>query len=195
MDWSKAGASGTSLAGAFSIATDGGRDVGVATTLGGDLARADQGNGWKGNFSYGDAALWTQSAFDGANELVLDFGTTRLFAAGAQIQANFFGVYQARITTYDIDGIAIETHVISGVSSAARGSAVYLGVISESAFHRVGFQLDDAAYHRADYAINRVDVVIAMHMPVPPALWMGAGTLGLVAFRRYWSKRKSAKLH
>jgi hypothetical protein len=95
-----------------------------------NFERLDQGNGWSGNFSPGDAVLWNQGGFDQSN---IDFGiqfTAPSYGGGLQIQADFFGAFEATITAYDPLGNVLGTFSEAGNSTSnGDGSAIFIGLL------------------------------------------------------------------
>ncbi len=187
IDWAQLGGD---FAGAPSlpapVATNGG---GAATidSAGDTLVRMTQSVTWGGNFTSGDALLWTNSV---GPDITIVFASP-VAGAGAQWQANYFGDFGANLKAYDASDTLLGTVTRDGFSdSASDGSAIFLGVLSPSVnIKKIVLTLDYASSLPEDFAINRLLLTGTPGGVIPePATWAmliaGFGLVGLMARRR-----------
>jgi len=172
----------------------GGISTVVSKALATPFGRQNEGSLWTGNFAPGDRLLWANNFTSTTNNpITLRFGATGVFGGGAQIQAEFFGDFVARVTAFDAGGNMLATFTEAGHSNrTADNSAIFIGVLSRDPdIQSIVLSLDSAdADTIGDFAINRFDITI----PEPGTLALLAfGVLGLLCYgwRRFGSVSSS----
>ena len=163
-----------------------GRSASVRNT-GGGLYRFNEGDGtFGGNFTTGDALLFT--LFDGGS-IDIDF-TVATGRAGAQIQGGSGAAFMATITAYDIGGSLLETWDFNGgaVSNPrGDGSNLFIGISRASNdIDRIAFSVSytDPLQTDLSVAINRLSFGPAASAPggggnVPEPATLALVMLGL----------------
>lgn len=188
IDWAQLGGPLTVVPTPVAVTSNGGGSATV-TSAGGSVTSMVQGITWAGNFSDGDALVWTG---DLGLDITISFASP-VAGAGAQWQADFFGAFGANLAAYDASDVLLGTVTLDGDStSAGDGSAIFLGILSDSVnISKIVLTLDYAWSAPNDFAINRL---LLTGTPggggvVPePATWamliMGFGMIGFMARRR-----------
>lgn len=179
----------TQLGGDYTIVSP---PVAVVTTLGhnatlssgGSLEKRTQGPSWNGNFSDGEALIWTNQQ---GPDITLTFANL-VRGVGAQIQADFFGDFTAEII--GSDGGVLGTFTENGYSdSSGEGSAIFIGLLSDTAnIKSIRFDLTSASDGSTnDFAIGHVSIASGGAVP-EPASWalmiLGMGAVGGLARTR-----------
>lgn len=130
VDWGNLGAAYTAVTGnPFAINSGGGLHLTVGMPTG-QFERADEGQGWTGNFKVGDKLLWTAYS-DGPVQLEFQ---SPIFAVGAQLQRDVYGDFSAVLEAFDSAKHSLGSVSFNGLSSDAQdGSAIFAGFLSDSA--------------------------------------------------------------
>lgn len=111
--------------------------------------------GWGGNFASGDILVWTNSP--GQGPLMLSF-CTPIVGAGAQIQADFFGDFTAKIEAFS-SGTSLGSFTENGISSPdGDNSAIFIGLkdLDGPNVTSIVLSLTAAAGDPMDFAINKL---------------------------------------
>ncbi len=193
IDWGQLGGTGTGITNPVLVTSTGGVPATVSQATTG-AERVNQGNGWSGNFAPGDRVYWT-TGNGGAGPVTLNFGTRNFSGVGAQIEADFFGPFTARLEAFNASGASLGFVTESGVSNSNNdNSAIFLGVLSTgNDIAKVVFSLTAAASSPTDFALNDVSLAPAPapvpSTPEPSSLdLLALGGVALAGWRR-WKKR------
>ncbi|WP_309673168.1 PEP-CTERM sorting domain-containing protein [Gemmatimonas sp.] len=148
------------------------------------FTRVTQGSSWAGNFSSGDALLWT-SANNGPMTIMF---SSNISSAGANFQTDFFGSFVGRISALDFSGNVLAFFNFEGNStSGGDGSAVFAGITSTNGDIRgVRFEGVSASNQPNDFSINNVSVNGATTTVPEPGTYalMASGLVALAVVRR-----------
>jgi hypothetical protein len=184
LNWSVLGSAYTAVSNPFTATSAGGTTVtGTFAGTGGGQQIRQQGDGWDGNFSPNDYVLWSA----GNGPLTLSFNQA-VSLAGAQIQSDAYGAFNATIQAYDGATLLGTFTVTDGDStSAGDGSAIFLGVqdLSGSLITSITFNISGTGLNN-DFAIDTLDLVNAKSItPEPASIFLfGSGLLGIAFFAR-----------
>jgi hypothetical protein len=137
---------------------------------------------WNGNFTPGDFLIWNQDAtnFTGnAGPIGVVFNTP-VSAAGAQIQADFFGAFTA--TVCDQSGNCFSE--AGNSNSNGDGSAIFIGIANDPGITFLTFSVVDINGNN-DEAIDTVFFRQGTSVPEPGSMMLlGTGLLGAIAYGR-----------
>jgi hypothetical protein len=124
IDWGQLGVATTTLASPQIVGTFNGNTVEVSN-VGGAMERLDEGNGWGGNFDFGETLLWTH----GANgPMTLQF-VNPVSSVGFDIQDVNFGRFLGILHVYDTSNSLLGSLYLQGLSnSLENGSALFMGL-------------------------------------------------------------------
>ena len=171
--WGTAAGNYELLASTFVSASVGGAPVEVSQA-GAAFFRVDQSSGWYGNFAPGEELLWNY--FGGA--VTLDFGPAGMTALGFQIQPDLYGAYNAQLEVFDAAGQLLGVSSGTGSStSLGDGSALFLGILGDSTFHRARILLTSGDSPHS-FAINALDFRMGV-TPTPPLAPISTSSLYL----------------
>lgn len=170
IDWGgQLGPAVTTLSSPQIVSTFNGNTVEVSTA-GGAMQRVDEGNGWTGNFDYGETLLWTRGA-NGPLTLQL---ANPVNAFGFGIQQNAYGPFTATVNAFDAGNNLLGSLTLAGVgTNLENGSALFMGLGETTGNTISSIQIDTGAH---DFAINDVGLTTT-----PEPDFYGVVTFGLIA--------------
>ncbi len=174
-NWGQLGACDTVIPTSFTATSTGG--VGITGTLASPgRVRVQTSCGWNGNFATGDNLIWTNTG--GPLTLAFSQGVS---GAGAQIQADIFGAFTAKIC--DNFGDCFTENGNS--TNAGDNSAIYIGLLDTTpSITSITFSIVGG---NTDFAINDLSLTTGQvtTTPEPSSLLLfGTSLLGLASFRR-----------
>jgi len=153
-----------------------------------------QGSSWSGNFAYGDKLLYTGESFTAEsyaeNPIMAMSSSTDMFAGGAQIQANYYGYFTAKIEIFDSLNNSLGSFTENGVSGYGENNAIFIGVESDVAFNSIAISIiSNDTGTIGDFAINKFDFKPVKSIPEPAALFLlGSALIGLASLSRKFTK-------
>lgn len=166
-----------------------GATISGATESANGFERADQSSSWLGNFAPGDELLWTGFGTD-PQVITISFATG-VFGAGAQIQNDFPGPFDAFVKVYDTGGVLLYSDTFAGNSTPdADDSAIFVGVLNDVA--NIGKMEIGLVNDGLSFAINQLDVSRAILVPEASSYVALVGLVGLVGTRMLLRKRAGA---
>ena len=185
LDWAALGPSFTDVPNGFvtPVPAISGLTITGTQASGGDFERIDQGPlDWNGNFAPQEALLW--SVFGGPMTFTF---SNAIMAFGAQIAADDFGAFTARIEAFDASNASLGFFLTNGLaSSAANDSAPFVGLLSDRRdIRKITLSLTTSgggAGDPTDFAISS-PVIQAVPEPVTLVL-VGSGLAGALVRRR-----------
>ena len=133
IDWSQLGGAITNgIASPQSVVTFNLNNATVGNTNNTTFNRVDQGNGWNGNFDFGETLIWTgaggTTGTGGPGPMALSLQTA-VQSFGFSIQADEFGAFGVDVKAYDSSNNLLVDQTFSGVSnSLGNGSALFVGL-------------------------------------------------------------------
>jgi hypothetical protein len=152
----------------------------VDKALGSYFEAPVQGSNWLGNFAPGDTVLSTSNSDPASNNpiQIFNFPGVGIYAAGTQIQSNYYGAFTARIEAFDALNNSLGFFDVNGVSSGdSDNSAVFIGLRNDVPFAKVALSLVAAPSNAVgEFAINQLDFSDQSTSSVPaPLPVLGAG--------------------
>ena len=181
VDWSSAGADRTDPTNPFTVKSN----LGLSVTVGEATSTFElrtQTTSWFGNFTTGDAILWT----NGANGPVTISFASPVAGAGFQIMADYFGGFTATIQAFNSAGVALDTAFTSSGTSGNTddGTAIFVGLKDTTAdIARIVVAVPTASSSPNNFAVDRL-FIDAVPEPSTWALVGVGAVLGGWALRR-----------
>ena len=190
-DWSQLGPSVTYLSSPLSVTSATTTNSATVTNAGGDFEVVTQPT-WDGNFPAG-VSLLGNGAFAAGNDsdpnngpdITISF-TNPVKAAGAQIQAVYYGDFVAEITAYDASSNLLGSFSLLGNSNDFPDTAIFIGILSDASnISKIVFDLLSAESFPNEFAIGTLQTyadVTSTTTPLPAALPLFAGGLSLLGW-------------
>jgi hypothetical protein len=184
IQWGQLGVNNTPVTTPVGVVSNNGV-TGTVNDSDGSALRLDQGTGWSGNFAPGDTLLFNN--YSGLINILFD---NPVAAAGAQFQSNEFGSFLARIWYDDGTFADLGFDVAGNSNSNGDDSAVFIGVISDSAniagiTYGLHITQDGPPNSNSGFAIGNVQLIDGVPEPATWAMMLlGFGGIGLVMRRR-----------
>lgn len=177
VDWAQLGPSEPNP---FTPTSNLGSVLTVDKALGTYFETSVQGSNWAGNFAPGDTVLFTSNSDPASNNpiQIFNFPGVGIYAAGAQVQSNYYGGFTARIEAFDALNNSLGFFDVNGVSSGdSDNSAVFIGLRNDAPFAKVALSLVAAPANAiGEFAINQLDFSDQPTSSVPaPLPVLGAG--------------------
>lgn len=131
IDWTQLGAAVSSFTSRQSVVSFDGQNDLVGNTNGTNFLRVDEGNGWTGNFDFGESLIWTgaggsSGSGPGPFGMVLQ---NPVGSFGFSIQADEYGAFSVDVEALDAGFNLLFDHTFNGVSTnLENGSALFVGL-------------------------------------------------------------------
>ena len=195
VDWRQLGDAGATVNSSFSAHSDAfGLTIQVSKVGDtGDFLRLDQGLGFFGNFTPGDALLFTTVNIpppgSNPNLFVLLTFPVDVLTAGLRTQPGLATSYGAFVDAYDKDGNKLGSAETIAAPSGPGDTAAFVGIGDPAAkirsiliYTQIGFPPGNV-----DFAFDRLEFyVLPCAVPIPGAVWLlGTGLIGLAGSRRF----------
>ena len=168
IDWTQLGPALTSLTTPQFVTTFSGNLALAGNINGNNFLRVDEGNGWTGNFDFGESLVWTcagsssagsSSAGPGPFALVLQ---NPVGSFGFSIQTDEYGPFAVDVQAVDASNNVLFDHIFNGFSTnLENGSALFVGLgdatgvnisqilistTSQDSFFANDFAIDDPSF-------------------------------------------------
>jgi hypothetical protein len=181
IDWSQLGTTFTVLGTPVAFTSFNGVTGSITTPT--SIERRDQGNGWNGNFEFGETLIWTRGNIPGDMTINFNQGVS---SVGLQLQADFFGAYTGTMRVF-VGGIDAFDLTLPGVSNGNQdGSATFFGVGDLTGANITSIVLSSVDISGGNnFAIDDITLTQATTVPEPGSLaLLGTGLLGVVGVVR-----------
>ena len=139
---------------------------------------------WFGNFSNNMGLVYNGASFENTPTDIAATFDQGVYGAGAYIQANYFGAFQATVTLFDINYQPLGAFTTNGVSEPIPGTALFIGgYIGTPDVWAVQFDAAGTSSYEPDFAIGTMG--LRTTVPEPSSLLLIApAVLALSAFAR-----------
>jgi hypothetical protein len=192
VNWGQFGISYTNVAQSSTFTSNNGLTGQISTSDSSQMQIRQQENGWSGNFTQGDYALWAQTP---GGYLNIAFNNP-VSAAGANIMSNPYGSFNATITAYDSSNNQLGTFTEAGDSNGNNdGSAIFLGVSSTMAnISKITYTTDTSTNSSfPGFAINQLGIRQNPSTAVPEPGDLAFLLAGFLPGLAFLMKRRYAK--
>jgi hypothetical protein len=154
------------------------------------------GLGWNGNFAPAEYLIWTgdNAGFNwGVGPITVAFSRP-VSGVGTQFQTDGFGNFTARIQIYD-GATLLDGFTENGDStSAADGSAIFLGAIDSTGANITSAQLSLSVANPGgrigDFAVNRISLLDGAQPSAPEPGTLALASICLLALGSAWPRRR-----
>jgi hypothetical protein len=153
-------------------------------------------------FNIGDPLLFTsvdQTDAGSAESLLVTFAQP-VYGVGTQIEANYYGPFDAQLDLYS-GSVVTASYVVHGSPTAEDDSAPYLGALSDASTitaARYSILTPSASCPNLDqdcgFAINRLDLRVSATPEPPTGMMFAAGLAFAAAVRRLLVRRSRERL-
>jgi len=136
---------------------------------------------WNGNFPANMGLVYNGAVFGNIPAGVVTTFDQGVYAAGAFIQANFYGPFTAYVTLFDINSLPIGTFSAAGLSNNLVGTALFMGAYDNAPFYAMQFDVVD------QFGANDMSIGTTWYntTPEPGTLVLfGTSALGLAGYLR-----------
>ncbi len=191
VNWGQFGPTSTNVAQSSTFTSNNGLTGQISTSDSSQMQIRQQENGWIGNFTQGEYVLWSEIANPG-EYLNVGFNTP-VSAAGANIQSDLYGTFDATISAYNSSNNLLGTFTEPGNSNANNdGSAIFLGISNSTAdISRITYGISNGAGN--DFAINQLGIRQNPSTAVPEPGDLAFLLAGFLPGLAFLMKRRYAK--